>query len=203
FNRRVDELAVDIKKHFPPFHHRVVHSKFGVRLRRLAVILAVVADIANAFNLAPVLPVLAVPRTAARVLDDLVFWCITHQNPHHCCVVNLDGIRDYTLRVSLLIQSQDHAVTRFTGGLHVAGHIRLKPLASLRDQLLMGLLSIAGLIVSYYSQRGSHTCFPLSSPQIRFPMVRQSHPGSSSSTLTASRAVEPIDSVSLYPAGSY
>src|SRR5690606_36664383 len=56
FNRRVDERDVDIKKYFTQFHHRVVHSKFGVRLRWLAVVLVVVADIANAFNLAPVLP---------------------------------------------------------------------------------------------------------------------------------------------------
>src|SRR5690606_21519944 len=71
--RRIDELAVDIEERLPPFHDRDVYAHLRVKLLRwLSVVLSVVADIANALDLAPVLRTLAVPRTASRVLDDLV-----------------------------------------------------------------------------------------------------------------------------------
>src|SRR5690606_36190013 len=56
FVRRFDEFAVDVGKRVSQLNPRVMKPQLGIWLRRLAVVLAVVADIANAFNLAPVLP---------------------------------------------------------------------------------------------------------------------------------------------------
>src|SRR5690606_42458 len=49
FIRRFDEFAVDVGKRVPQLHPRVMKPQLGVRLRRSAVVLAVVADIADAF----------------------------------------------------------------------------------------------------------------------------------------------------------
>src|SRR5690606_21529903 len=56
FVRRFDEFAVDVGKRVSQLNPRVMKPQLGVRLRRSAVVLPVVADIADAFNLAPVLP---------------------------------------------------------------------------------------------------------------------------------------------------
>src|SRR5690606_28715729 len=72
FIRRFEAVAVDVAQRVPQLHPRVTATQLGRRLHRLPAVLPAVADIANASNLPPLLPILALPRTTATVIDDLV-----------------------------------------------------------------------------------------------------------------------------------